>query len=142
MTFKAGFDLGEALDLVTLCALIEGHASLPQPAHWTIVYDSPGISLFTEKWQLWRNSEGAFAIAVRGTVPDPGSIAEDLISFLAQAAGTVTVGRNGLTTNSPPIRSRACKPDLRSARFCFSRILPTAFLRNFRPPFRKAARSI
>jgi hypothetical protein len=93
MTFKAGFDLGEALDLVTLCALIEGHASLPQPASWTIVYDSPEISLLTEKWQLWRNSEGAFAIAVRGTVPDPGSIAEDLISFLAQAAGTVTAGQ-------------------------------------------------
>ncbi|MCI0466457.1 MAG: hypothetical protein L0Y57_05555 [Beijerinckiaceae bacterium] len=92
MIFAPGFNLPEALDLVTLCAMIEGHSGLPQPAGWSLVFDSPEIPPFTEKWQLWQNASGAYAIVIRGTVPEPGSIIEDIISFLARAGGSVTIG--------------------------------------------------
>src|SRR5262249_17459697 len=50
------------------------------------------IGPFTEKWQLWQNASGSYAIVLRGTVLDAGSILEDLISFLVPAIGRVTVG--------------------------------------------------
>jgi hypothetical protein len=92
MPFSSGFDLAEALDLLALCSIVEGSTELPQPPGWNRIFDSPVIPPFTEKWQLWQNAAGAYAIVVRGTVYDPGSILEDLLAFLAQAAGSVTVG--------------------------------------------------
>ena len=92
MPLKAGFDLAEALDLLSLCSIIEGSSELPQPPGWTKIFDSPVIPPFTEKWQLWQNTAGAYATVIRGTVYDPGSILEDLLAFLALAAGSVTVG--------------------------------------------------
>lgn len=94
MAFGPGFDLAEALDLLTLCANIEAPNTLPVPAGWgpNPVFDSPQIGLFAEKWQLWQNTSGAYAIIVRGTVSEPGSILEDLLSVLAQATGTIVVG--------------------------------------------------
>src|ERR1700730_6174137 len=53
MPFSPGFNLSEALDLVTLCAIIEGQTLIPVPAGWTKIFESPQISYFTEKWQLW-----------------------------------------------------------------------------------------
>lgn len=94
MSFAAGFDLTEALDLLALCSIVEGSTELPKPPGWSLIFDSPVIPPFTEKWQLWQNAAGAFAIVVRGTVYDPGSIFEDLLAFLAQAKGSVTVGPN------------------------------------------------
>jgi hypothetical protein len=88
MVFTAGFDLNEALDLLSLCSLVEGSTELPQPSGWTKFFDSPVIPPFSEKWQLWQNATGAYAIAVRGTVYDTGSILEDLLACLAQAAGS------------------------------------------------------
>jgi hypothetical protein len=92
MPFSKGFDLAEALDLLALCSIVEGSTELPQPPGWTMLFDSPVIPPFTEKWQLWQNTTSAYAIVVRGTVYDPGSILEDLLAFLALAAGSVTIG--------------------------------------------------
>jgi hypothetical protein len=92
MPFAGGFNLAEGLDLLALCSIVEGSTELPQPPGWTMMFDSPVIPPFTEKWQLWQNASGSYAIVVRGTVYDPGSILEDLLAFLAQAAGSVTVG--------------------------------------------------
>jgi Lipase (class 3) len=91
MPFTPGFDVAEALDLVVLSAILAGEAP-PQPAGWNNVFDSPVIRPFAEKWQLWQKDSGAYAIVLRGTVLDPGSILEDLISFLVPATGRVTVG--------------------------------------------------
>jgi Lipase (class 3) len=63
-----------------------------QPPGWNKIFDSPDIGPFTEKWQLWQNASGSYAIVLRGTVLDAGSILEDLISFLVPAIGRVTVG--------------------------------------------------
>jgi hypothetical protein len=91
MPFATGFVRSEALDLVTLCAIIEGNP-LAKPAGWSLIFDSPEIGPFKDKWQLWHNSSGPYAIVLRGTVANPGSILEDLISFLTPATGAVTVG--------------------------------------------------
>jgi hypothetical protein len=56
MPFSPGFNLSEALDLVTLSPIIEGQTVLPVPAGWTKIFGSPEISYFTEKWQLWQNA--------------------------------------------------------------------------------------
>jgi hypothetical protein len=56
MPFSLGFNLSEALDLVTLSAIIEGQTVLPVPAGWTKIFGSPEISYFTEKRQLWQNA--------------------------------------------------------------------------------------
>jgi hypothetical protein len=53
MPFSPGFNLAEALDLVALSAIVEGGEAPPQPTGWTIIFDSPVIGQFTEKWQLW-----------------------------------------------------------------------------------------
>jgi hypothetical protein len=53
MTFGPGFNLAEALDLVALSAIVEGGGAPPQPTGWNIIFDSPVIGQFTEKWQLW-----------------------------------------------------------------------------------------
>jgi hypothetical protein len=91
MPFSSGFNLAEALDLVALSAIVEGEVP-PPPAGWDLIFDSPVIGQFTEKWQLWQNASGSYAIVLRGTVLDAGSILEDLLSFLVPASGRVTVG--------------------------------------------------
>lgn len=92
MALNPGFDFTEALDLVALCGIIEGGNAPPQPAGWTTLFDSPVIGPFTDKWQLWKNAAGVYAVVLRGTVPTAGSIIEDLISFLVPAIGRLTVG--------------------------------------------------
>jgi hypothetical protein len=95
MPLAPGFQLAEALDLLAMCANVEDEATPPippAPPGWTLVYDSPVIGTFDEKWQLWRSAAGPWAIALRGTVMRAGSIFEDLISILVGAAGVITVG--------------------------------------------------
>jgi hypothetical protein len=95
MPLTPGFLRAEALDLLAMCANIEGEATPPvppSPAGWTLLFDSPVIGLFDEKWQLWQSDAGAYAIALRGTVLQAGSILEDLISLLVRATGRITVG--------------------------------------------------
>ena len=86
------FNRAEALDLVALSAIVEGGAAPPQPTGWNMIFDSPVIGQFNEKWQLWQNASGSYAIVLRGTVLDAGSILEDLLSFLIPASGRLTIG--------------------------------------------------
>jgi hypothetical protein len=92
MALSSGFNVAEALDLVALSAIVEGGEAPPQPTGWNMIFDSPVIGQFTEKWQLWQNASGSYAIVLRGTVLDAGSILEDLLSFLVPASGRLTVG--------------------------------------------------
>jgi hypothetical protein len=92
MPLSPGFNRTEALDLLALNLIVQGGDAPPQPPGWSIIFDSPVIGPFTEKWQLWQNTSGSYGIVLRGTVLDAGSIFEDLISFLAPANGRMTVG--------------------------------------------------
>src|SRR5262245_61019949 len=95
MTLAPGFLRAEALDLLAMCANVEGEVAPPippTPAGWTLLFDSPIIGAFDEKWQLWRSDAGAYAVALRGTVMKVGSVLEDLISVLVWAQGNITVG--------------------------------------------------
>jgi len=98
MAITSGFDRAEALDMLAMCAIIElaplkVQAPIPDPPPgWTSLFVSPVIPPFDNMWQLWkRNSDGAFAIAIRGTVYQPGSIVEDLLALMIEATGTITV---------------------------------------------------
>src|SRR5262245_26984400 len=64
-----GFVLAEALDLLAMCAHVEDEVMSPVPPTvpgWTLVFDSPVIGPFDEKWQLRRNTAGAWAVVIRG----------------------------------------------------------------------------
>lgn len=92
MPINPGFDLTEALNLLALSAIVGGGDAPPQPAGWNLIFDSAVVGPFTDKWQLWETASKVYAIVLRGTVLDAGSILEDLISFLAPANGRITVG--------------------------------------------------
>ena len=99
MTLAPGFLRVEALDLLAMCANVEGEVAAPippTPPGWTLLFDSPVIGAFDEKWQLWRSDTGAYAIALRGTVMKVGSVLEDLISVLVWAQGHITVGHQSI----------------------------------------------
>ncbi len=98
MSLPAGFDHAEALDMLAMCAIVElaplkVQPPIPDPpAGWTSLFVSPVIPPFDNMWQLWkRDRDGAFAIAIRGTVYQPGSIVEDLLALMIEATGTITV---------------------------------------------------
>lgn len=96
MPFTPGFNFKEATNLLALSAYIEGVRTLPLPLNWKLVFDSPVLPPFDNKWQLWQNTSsdsiaGTYAIVIRGTVDQNGSILEDLISLLIQATGSITV---------------------------------------------------
>ena len=96
MAFEPGFVKQEALDLLALSSSIEDvhDPIIPNPpAGWACVFDGPIIGPFDNKWQLWkRAADGAFAIAVRGTVDKPGSIIEDVIALMITASGSLKIG--------------------------------------------------
>jgi hypothetical protein len=96
MAFASGFVLSEAKDLLALSAAIEGvhDPIIPNPpAGWSLVLDPPEIGPLQNKWQLWkRNNDSAFAIVVRGTIPQPGSILEDVIALMIEAKGAIDFG--------------------------------------------------
>lgn len=89
-----GFDRKEACELLVLCAVIENAVQppIPQPKDWKLLFDSPEIGPLKNKWQLWQKGSGSFAIVLRGTTMEPGSILEDLISLLVKAKGSVKIG--------------------------------------------------
>jgi hypothetical protein len=81
MAFDPGFNRAEALDLVALSAIVEGGAAPPQPTGWNMIFNSPVIGQFTEKWQLWQNASGSYAIVLRGTVLDAQLLATKLRTY-------------------------------------------------------------
>lgn len=99
MAFTPGFSRAEALDLLAMCGSVEGEIAPPiptSPPGWTLLFDSPVIGAFDEKWQLWKSDAGAYAIVLRGTVMKVGSVLEDLISVLVWAEGHINVGHQSI----------------------------------------------
>jgi hypothetical protein len=47
VALSSGFNVAEALDLVALSAIVEGGEAPPQPAGWSMIFDSPVIGQFT-----------------------------------------------------------------------------------------------
>lgn len=93
---KPGFDLSEALDMLQMCNYIYGGAPTPlKPAKWDVVYDPPPLPFFDNKWQLWkmRGFGGPYAIIIRGTVAETGSVVEDMLSLLIKANDKITVDK-------------------------------------------------
>lgn len=97
MPFKPGFDRSEALDLLNFCAIIETDVTPPiptdPPTGWALAFTSPVIGPFDNLWQLWqRAADGAFAVVVRGTTMNAGSILEDVIALMIKGKGTLQLG--------------------------------------------------
>jgi lipase (class 3) len=93
---RASVDPYELACSLALCGLIEGPApaSLPAlvvPANWELVFDSPVIGVFDNKWQLWKSPGGRYAIIIRGTTPAPASVIEDLLSVMIPARGSISI---------------------------------------------------
>jgi len=97
MAFQPGFDPTEAETLIAIDAELEGPspplAVPPIPANWQLEFDSPVLGITDQKWQLWKNTDvpGQYALAIRGTVGKAGSVAEDLLSVMIPAQGSLTV---------------------------------------------------
>lgn len=98
----------EMAEMIALCATCEGDPipGLPEPAigpGWHLLFDSPAIGGFENKWQLWSWPQPApdpaqakpvrFAIVIRGTVPSkPTSVLEDLMAIMIAGAGVIPAG--------------------------------------------------
>jgi hypothetical protein len=101
-TFGAGFNLGEASDLLYMCDQLYAQPNgIPMPTGFTQRWRStpifqPAFSFppFDNLWALWQSTavEPTFALIARGTVLNAGSILEDLISVLVSATGSVVIG--------------------------------------------------
>jgi Lipase (class 3) len=104
MVFTPGFDLQDATNLLALSAIAENEPidpALNPPPGWghAPLFTSPPIGPFENLWQLWRRDDGAFAIAIRGTIPTAESILEDVVSLMIAAKGTLKVGPLGFDYN-------------------------------------------
>ena len=96
MTLTAGFNNDEAKDLIAMLASLEGITPPPLvqppfPPNWQIVFDSPVMGIFDNKWQLLQNMDvpGQYAVLIRGTVDQAGSIVDDLLSVMIPASGSI-----------------------------------------------------
>jgi hypothetical protein len=95
MTFTPGFDPSEAKTLIAISAALEMDNPAPViPANWQLDFDSPELGPFANKYQLWKNTaiSGQYALVIRGTVDQRGSIAEDLLSVMIPASGSLHLG--------------------------------------------------
>ena len=97
MPLATSFDLAEAEALIAMLAHLEGPtpplAMPPLPAGWTLVFDSPVLGAFDNKWQLWRAASDPpkFAVVIRGTVAKARSILADLLSVMIRGSGSLAV---------------------------------------------------
>ncbi len=106
MTFVPGFNLQEAQPLLALLGVLEA-APLPadipplppltSPPGWTIVFDSQSIGPFDNRWQLAKSPQGQYAVLIRGTVAEAGSVIDDLLSVMIPA--TAQIELSSLTWN-------------------------------------------
>src|SRR2546421_430239 len=97
MPLTPGFDLNEALTMLQFCAIVEDGANPPippvPPPGWNKLFTSLVIPPFDNKWELWRrDGDGAFAISIRGTVFQAGSIVEDVLALMITGQGVIKVG--------------------------------------------------
>ena len=99
---RAGADPYELGATIALCGGIEGAGppSLPAlapPAGWNMLFDSPVIGDFENKWQLWKSPGGRYAVVIRGTVcGNFSSILEDLMAVMIPATGSIQVAAGRL----------------------------------------------
>ena len=97
MPLATSFDLAEAEALIAVLATLEGPtpplAMPPLPADWTLVFDSPVLGAFDNKWQLWRSAGDPpkFAVVIRGTVAKARSILADVLSVMIRGSGSLAV---------------------------------------------------
>ncbi len=76
---------------------------MPFPTGWVSLYQSPQMGIFDNVWQLLHDqasNPGRYAILIRGTVDESGSIIDDLLSVMIPVAGTV-LGRSYRFANDP-----------------------------------------
>lgn len=93
MTFIPGFQSSEAEPLLSMLASLQGGLDIKPlpvvpfpPPNWTIKFDSQSVGPFDNRWQLALNSQsGQWAVLVRGTVAETGSIIDDLLSVMIPA---------------------------------------------------------
>lgn len=103
MTFVPGFNLQEAEPLLSLLGFLEEGQSIPplppftSPPGWTILFDSQSIGPFDNRWQLAKSPQGQFAVLVRGTVAEAGSVIDDLLSVMIPANAQIEI--SSLTWN-------------------------------------------
>jgi len=100
MAFTPGFNPTEAKTLIAISAALELDNPAPViPANWQLDFDSPELGPFENKYQLWKNTEvpGQYAIVIRGTVDQTGSIVEDLLSVMIPGSGSLTLGPTQLS---------------------------------------------
>lgn len=97
MPFQPGFDLDEAKAMIAMLVPLEGKTppplvTPPFPDGWTPVFQSPPLGFFENVWELVRYGppgSNRFAILIRGTVEETGSIIDDLLSVMIPAAGAL-----------------------------------------------------
>ena len=95
MPFTPGFNPAEASVLIAISAALEGdNPTPPIPANWQLDFDSPELGPFENKYQIWKNTAvpGQYALVIRGTIPETGSVVEDLLSVMIPASGTLPLG--------------------------------------------------
>ncbi len=100
MAFTPGFNPTEAKTLIAISAALELDNPVPViPANWQLDFDSPELGPFENKYQLWKNTEvpGQYALVIRGTVDQTGSIVEDLLSVMIPGSGSLTLGPTQLS---------------------------------------------
>jgi hypothetical protein len=108
MAFTPGFQPDEAAALIAMIAELEGPPAPPLvqppfPPGWALVYRSPQLGVFDNMWELLHEAppgSGRFAVLIRGTVDQTGSIVDDLLSVMIPASGTV-LGRDYCFATDP-----------------------------------------
>lgn len=98
---RASLDIYELGAAIQLCGLIEGTSvpalpALAIPTGWELLFDSPVIGGFDNKWQLWKSPGGRYAITIRGTTSKPSSLIEDLLAVMIPATGVISIDGGNL----------------------------------------------
>ena len=82
--FDPGFDPVEAKALMGVIVQLEGSSpplpDPPMPEDWTLEFDSDFISVFRNRWQLWKDAGGRTVVVIRGTDESAGGVAEDVLA--------------------------------------------------------------
>ena len=110
-SFAKGFNRGEALRLLELCLNLnnadDGPDFAADTSAWEPVYPATAdarvadLGPFHNAWKLWRSKteDRTYAIVVRGTIADKGSILEDVI-----ATSVTTPARTTCSSSSAQAR--------------------------------------
>ncbi len=97
MAISNGFDKQEAQTLLNLCIQLNGTGTddpVPSPpAGWRRLFEGHDLGPFDNAWEFWRQGdENRYAIVVRGTVDDVGSILNDALASTMKSDGFLELG--------------------------------------------------